>query len=1360
MSISSIYTSPFFTPLAPGMKAPINPTKPVPTVQDDSALEVPYVIARNGTYQQTAAYKVALKLPETITDANGNKIDNPERAKAIAKAKRDGAVEAGKIGGQSEKYGIRADGTYGPANGGSVAKAIPERIINSQGYWVENPDYIKQQSGAAGRPADPLGAGATPNPLVSDAKLVAKENDLISLSSIIKSDGNNVKPFDSYKIALRDNHNGGTPNGALYVNGQLAVATDGIYTLNDLEFNNAYYKVSAIGTSDELLVAGVVNNVDGFKTVQYSTPLAVQMTSGLYRSINAASAVTLGAGGISDPTLELAQNAEIYAPISGQKRPELVAAKNGINLQAGVSLQIGSLISVTPQTNVGNREIVRYNIALGGSDGMARGRLSLDGAILDASKIAQLTDDELIRLTYVSDNVASNQADFLTITATAKFTSGTGLVNEVSSLPIQIALSNYGAESTDIANSINAPESQINGNLRLAQTASILTGRNDRSQRPSISAESYTTSGVNDLLQLGNLISTKQAGVGVGSGSVTRYQLAIIGQDGSAASGYLSLDQGVTNLRNDPNHYNAALGIYTVSDIEMLNLGYLTGNAGTTDKILITAIKDVPSSAPGITEPVYSKPVELTNSVTGSRSLNLAGAVNSGLMTRYKVTLTDISGAASTGILTLDGGATNLADDPAYFDAASGIYTIPAAELVNLQFFVGGFNAVDRIKITPINEVQDGLTGVTKAVAKPVIDITNKQSERNNFLLAEEVANFYSVNDSWFDIANRSIIYAAKTGETAPGIAVAGNISIASGDRVALYGLIQTSNGKFRDGVSAEVTRYNIAVRDEAGGAAPHGKILLQKNGGWVDVTHQGQFTETEMLNLFYQSDGNSTLSFRDQLIVSVYSEQKNAAGIALNTISSAANAFYIEVAPNGSRSLAVADYITSAVEDNFFGIAQAAKIFLNAAKSPTISSTTGNITLDSFQQVRVADLISGGTSKGNPEITHYKAGLNTKGNSVNGGQILLDGRIVAGSGVLPANERTEFTAEEYERLIFVSGVTGSSASLVVAAESRVTNGTGGQLERFSSPALEINAEITGKNSLNVAGNIIGTGRGNAGSIDDAVTSLAQTAAIFKGKNGTKPLGLVTNLQGDYPDTGSVFSFSPLQRINPGDSTFLVPDKSVSVGDWVSFAGLDPSLSPAQNPASIGAITVLDTKPLLAVSLDTQLAAELAAGDSIRIDRIGSGLIALKYNSPLNSNLIFLDPSLALQTGDVVLDEHGNMIGTVTSVNTASAVTVSSPFIRSISEMDQLLFQKKDSLSSIGKGIGQYFSTASPDRSIFTNFDTGLVGRQNGYNIVSGFAAPGTQATRTALFLLNSNQIGGYQTTDLAAVNKRFLSVG
>ena len=306
-----------------GSRPRIIPGKPVPTTITTGGA-VPYIITKNGTYQQTAAYKAAAKMPTTKANAQGKQVTDQAlvdaRNAAIAKAKAEGAKDPNVV----KPYNYKG-GTTTTTGAGTIGGTSGTSGTNS----------ATSSSSSTATPSDPLAIGDEINPLIADAKMIAKPNDKVSLSQILKDDSKNKISFTQYQIALRDNLTGKAANGKLLFNGQAALDATGkaiagvtyvggVYTINALDLASLSYQVGALGTADDILVAGVsIPSTNGIGT-QYSTPLNIQIKSGSYRSLNGAAAVRNGTLNDIDPTLDLAQSASLHSPRLGGWASNLV----------------------------------------------------------------------------------------------------------------------------------------------------------------------------------------------------------------------------------------------------------------------------------------------------------------------------------------------------------------------------------------------------------------------------------------------------------------------------------------------------------------------------------------------------------------------------------------------------------------------------------------------------------------------------------------------------------------------------------------------------------------------------------------------------------------------------------------------------------------------------------------------------------------------------------------------------------------------------------------------------------------------------------------------------------------------------
>jgi len=94
------------------------------------------------------------------------------------------------------------------------------------------------------------------------------------------------------------------------------------------------------------------------------------------------------------------------------------------------------------------------------------------------------------------------------------------------------------------------------------------------------------------------------------------------------------------------------------------------------------------------------------------------------------------------------------------------------------------------------------------------------------------------------------------------------------------------------------------------------------------------------------------------------------------------------------------------------------------------------------------------------------------------------------------------FTADEFSRLHFKAGPSGSRQELVVVAQLGARLASGTLWNVVDSPAVQITASVTGTRSVNAAGALL---TGATGS-DANVVITAQEASIFNGFGKARPI--------------------------------------------------------------------------------------------------------------------------------------------------------------------------------------------------------------------------------------------------------------
>ena len=176
-------------------------------------------------------------------------------------------------------------------------------------------------------------------------------------------------------------------------------------------------------------------------------------------------------------------------------------------------------------------------------------------------------------------------------------------------------------------------------------------------------------------------------------------------------------------------------------------------------------------------------------------------------------------------------------------------------------------------------------------------------------------------------------------------------------------------------------------------------------------------------------------------------------------------------------------------------------------------SSRSGTFTAAADDLFSLSDLYTATAPTGS-SIAGYKVALCSDQDPSNGGQLLLGDTDVTG--------QLSFTADEFSRLHFKAGPSGSQQDLVVVAQlgTRLADGTLSNV--VDNPAVQITASVTGTRSINAVGALLNHVTGP----DDDFVSVAQEASIFTGLGQTRPsLSTLGNLTASASD---LFSLSGL----------------------------------------------------------------------------------------------------------------------------------------------------------------------------------------------------------------------------------------
>lgn len=155
-------------------------------------------------------------------------------------------------------------------------------------------------------------------------------------------------------------------------------------------------------------------------------------------------------------------------------------------------------------------------------------------------------------------------------------------------------------------------------------------------------------------------------------------------------------------------------------------------------------------------------------------------------------------------------------------------------------------------------------------------------------------------------------------------------------------------------------------------------------------------------------------------------------------------------------------------------------------------SNRSGTFTVAAGDLFSLGDLYSATAPTGS-SIAGYKVALRSDRAAPNDGQLLLGDKDVTG--------QLSFTADEFSRLHFKAGPSGSQQDLVVVAQlgTRLAGGTLSNV--IDSPAVQITASVTGTRSINASGALLTRATGT----DANFVNTAQEASIFTGFGQPRP---------------------------------------------------------------------------------------------------------------------------------------------------------------------------------------------------------------------------------------------------------------
>ncbi|MBV8169255.1 MAG: hypothetical protein JO021_20850, partial [Alphaproteobacteria bacterium] len=650
--------------------------------------------------------------------------------------------------------------------------------------------------------------------------------------------------------------------------------------------------------------------------------------------------------------------------------------------------------------------------------GTGTGTLTLAGVGVGAQTL--FTAAQFLQLQYVAGANGTSD-DIVVAPETASGVAGPAL---------QISASVTGTRSIDAANALINQDSFT----LVAQTAAILApiGTN---KAPTLTAVGNFTSQGGDTYNLAELYkATAPTG-----GTITTYNVALRGTSG----GILAIG-GVSV---------GAQTSFTATQFGQLQ--YIAG-AGGSDDIVVAAQTATTTS---------SNAVEISNSITGTRSINAANAlINQDTFTQIAQTAAILSAIAPNTApkLTTVGNFSSQAGDT--YDVAQlfkataptggtiATYNVAirsngggggtlsiggvsvgaqtsftATQFAQLQYTAGAAGTDDLVVAA---QTSTGVSGTAQM-------ITNTVSGTRSINAANALIN----QDSFTQIAQSAGILAAISPNTTPTITTVGNTSSQAGD---VFDLPQLFHVTAPSGVT--IASYSVAVR---GG----GTLSI----GGVSVGATTSFTPTQFNNLQYTAGAAGS----DDLIVS-----------ALTTTGVSSNALQITNTINGVRSINGADALIN--QDQFTLVAQTASIFsqITSNTTPGIASV-GNFTSQAGDTYNLPELFQA-AAPSSGSIQTYNVAIR---NSTTGSGILAIGGVSVGAATL-------FTATQFSQLQYIAGAAGSD-DIVVTAQTA----TG-----VASEAIQVTNTVTGTRSLNASNALIN---------QDTYILIGQLSSILSGTAAT-----------------------------------------------------------------------------------------------------------------------------------------------------------------------------------------------------------------------------------------------------------------
>jgi hypothetical protein len=791
-------------------------------------------------------------------------------------------------------------------------------------------------------------------------------------------------------------------------------------------------------------------------------------------------------------------------------------------------------------------------------------------------------------------------------------------------------------------------------------------------------------------------------------------------------------------------------------------LQFVVGSDSSAQEIVAVARKGTKDAGGTWTKLADSEPVQITALVTGTRSVEAAGALRTASaagdadaafigVARDAAVFAGSTSRVAPALSTVGNVTLKAGDAMAVHDLFSVSGKTEAALLrVALRgdedspggtLMLNGADVTDRTDFTPeeFNSLQfiagpagsaQGLLVVARAGTKGADGVLRNIVDSPATEITASVTGIRSANAAsalrtavdradkdanFLRLAQEAAIFAPLGNRTAPAISGAGHITAKAGDSLSVRDLFPTS-GK------TEAALYRVALRDDPDGPAG-GKLLL--NG--EDVTSRTDFPPAEFNALQFVAGPKG--GAQDILVVARSGTSDGKGG--LTGIADSPPAL-LRAAVTGTRSLNTAEALRmpvdpAAADADFMKVASEAALYapLGSQVAPGLV-TAGNFTAAAGDGYALRDLFASPYST-SVAVSGYRVALRDA-DPASGARLMLDGEDVT--------HRIDFTATEFNSLKFIAGATGSAPDLLVVARSTDSRGM-----MVDSHAVQVTGRSTGERSINALPALRGASPG-----DDFVR-IAQDAATYAPMGSqTAPAlsaaGDFTAAAGDpfsmntlFDTKGGVFEAGMSYRVAMRD------DPSGSTGGKLMLNGTDVTGRTEFTGAEF-------------VGLLFQAGPAGSAQDLLVVARRTDATTGLITDSPAMevtaraTGTRSINALAALRTDGLTDTGFDRIVRDAAVYETSSAPSLSSALHPASPTL---------SAQALASAVGAYRMTGSGATALDL---TALYGGVVGASQAAGAAPPRIQQLSSLVTLLGGGTVGGVRTagTDIAKLTAPALN--